>query len=96
VTGIGAEVAQEAAEALGGERSLRDPSAAVEIPELVVDPAVGEQRGRRERKGEVGKGPAERDALRAVEVEERVVEVEEDGAEAGQGLVGAARGHFAR
>src|SRR5262249_37529282 len=37
---IGAEVAQQAAEALGGERSLSDRSAAVEGPELVVDPPV--------------------------------------------------------
>ena len=38
-------------------------------------------------KPDVGERLAERNALRAVEVEKRAVEVEEDGAEPGQGYL---------
>jgi hypothetical protein len=89
-------VAEEPSEALVGECFLRDPAAPILGPQLVVDAAVGEEDGRGEREVEAGEGGPERQALGAVEIEERVVEIEEDGAEAGQGLVRAARGHFAR
>jgi hypothetical protein len=38
-------------------------------------------------KPDVGERLAERDALRAVEVEQRAIEVEEDGAQPGQGYL---------
>jgi hypothetical protein len=69
---------------------------AVTRPELVVDLTVGPECSGGERKTEIGEGASEGGTLCAVEVEEGVVEVEEDGAEPGQGLFRAARGHFAR
>jgi hypothetical protein len=89
-------VSEEPAEALDRERLLRDAPAAVLRPELVVDAPVGKERRGREGEREAGERAPKRRALGAVEVEEGVVEVEEDGAEAGQGLVRAARGHLAR
>ena len=85
--GIPARLAQQPAKALAGERGLRDLAAAVGRPQLRVDPDVGEVRFPGAGKPDVGERLAERDALRAVEVEQRAVEVEEDGAEPGQGYL---------
>ena len=84
---IPARLAQQPAKALAGERGLRDLAAAVGRPQLRVDPDVGEVRFPGAGKPDVGERLAERDALRAVEVEQRAVEVEEDGAEPGQGYL---------
>jgi len=85
--GISARLAQEAAKALAGERGLRDLAATVGRPQRRVDPDVGEVRFPGAGKPDVGERLAERDALRAVEVEQRAVEVEQDGAEPGQGYL---------
>jgi hypothetical protein len=73
------------AEALLRESGLSDLAAAERGPQLVVDALVRRERG-------AGTGQAERverltqgRALGLVEVEQRPVDVEEDGAEAGQG-----------
>jgi hypothetical protein len=75
------DLTEEAAKALARERGLRRLAPAVRRPELVVDPAVrGDGRGRAA-EAEGAQGLAEGRALGPVEVEERPVEVEEDGAE---------------
>ena len=73
--------------ALAGERGLRDLATAVGRPQLGVDPDVGEVRLPGAGKPDVGERRAQRDALGAVEVEQRAVEVEEDGAQPGQGYL---------
>ena len=82
---MAADLPQQAAEALLRERGLRDLAAAEGRPQLVVDALVdGECRaamGQAERLEGLAKGGA----LGLVEVEQRPVDVEEDGAEAGQG-----------
>ena len=94
-TRVPLEMDEELAEALVGQVGLADRPAAVLLPERVVDPPVGGQDAGREREAEVGEGGAEGGPLGAVEVEERVIDVEEDGAEAGQdGLSGG--GYLAR
>jgi hypothetical protein len=82
--GIASDLAEQAAEALAGERGLGDLAAAEGGPEVVVDALVGGDRrgGAAEAEGE--EGFAERGALGLVEIEKGVIDVEEDGAEAGQ------------
>ena len=82
--GIAPDLAEEAAEALASERGLADLAAAEGGPEVVVDPLVGGDRRRRAAEVEGEEGFAERGALGPVEIEERVIDVEEDGAEAVQ------------
>jgi len=82
--GIAPDLAEEAAEALAGERLLADLAAAEGGPEVVVDPLVGGDRRGGAGKAEGEEGLAEGGALGPVEVEEGVVDVEEDGAEAVQ------------
>jgi len=81
---VAPDLAQQPAEALAGERRLRDLAAAECSPEVVVDPLV--RRDRRKGAGEAQRreGSPERPALGLVEIEKRVVDVEEDGAEGGQ------------
>jgi hypothetical protein len=82
--GVAPDLAKEAAEALPGERGLGDLAAAVRRPQVVVDaPEGGERRGRAA-EAERPQGLPERRPLGAVEVQEGVVDVEEDGAEAAQ------------
>jgi hypothetical protein len=79
-----AEGGEQAAEALGGEGLLAGLPPAKGGPQLVVDPPVqgdgragaGEPEGREGRAQGVSLGP--------VEIEERVIDVEEDGAESAQ------------
>jgi hypothetical protein len=89
--GVAPDLAQEAAEALAGERGLADLAAAEGGPEVVVDALVGGDRrgGTGEPEGE--EGFAERGALGLVEIEKRVVDVEEDGAEAVQAATSRGR-----
>jgi hypothetical protein len=82
--GIASDLAEQAAEALAGERGLGDLAAAEGGPEVVVDALVGGDRGGGTGKAEGAERLPERGALGLVEVEERVVDVEEDGAEAVQ------------
>ena len=82
--GIAPDLAEQAAEALAGERGLADLAAAEGGPEVVVDALVGGDRRRRAAEAEGEEGLAERRSLGLVEVEERVIDVEEDGAEGGQ------------
>jgi hypothetical protein len=83
--GKGADLAQQAAEALLRERGLRDLPAAERGPQLVVDALVRRERRAGARQAERFEGLAQGRALGLVEVEQRPVDVEEDGAEAGQG-----------
>ena len=78
---------EEPAEPLPRDVGLAHRPPAVLLPERVVDPPVGEQNARRERQPEVVEGRTQRGPLGAVDVEQRVVEVEKDGVEAGQGKV---------
>jgi hypothetical protein len=82
--GIAADLAEQAAEALAGEGGLADLAAAEGGPEVVVDALVGGDRRRRAAEAEGEEGLAEGPSLGLVEVEERVIDVEEDGAEGGQ------------
>jgi hypothetical protein len=82
--GVASDLAQQPAEPLARERGLRDLAAPVGGPEVVVDPLV-----RGDRRGEAGEpegreGFPEGEALGPVEIEKRVIDVEEDGAERGQ------------
>jgi len=85
--GVAADGEEEAAEAFGGERVLGDLAAAVSGPERVVDPLVRRDRRGRAREAQGREGLAQCEALGPVEVEEGVVDVEENGAEAGQTAV---------
>jgi hypothetical protein len=82
--GVAPDLAEETAEALPGERWLADLAAAEGGPEVVVDALVGGDGGGGAGKAEGEEGFAERGALGLVEIEERVIDVEEDGAEAVQ------------
>lgn len=82
--GVAADLSEQAAEALAGERGLADLAAAEGGPEAVVDPLVGGYRRRRAAEAEGEEGLAERRSLGLVEIEQRVIDVEEDGAEGGQ------------
>jgi len=77
-------VPQQPPEALARERLLRDLAAAERRPQLGVDPLVGGERGGGTGQAEGAEGLAQRRSLGLVEVEQRVVDVEQDGAEAGQ------------
>jgi hypothetical protein len=81
---VAADGAEQAAEALGGEGLLRRLAAAVRGPQLVVDALVGGHCRRRAGEAEGEEGLPEGVALGPVEVEKGVVDVEENGAEAGQ------------
>jgi hypothetical protein len=82
--GVAPDLAEEAAEALAGESGLADLAAAEGGPEVVVDALVGGDRRGGAGMAEGEEGFAERSALGLVEIEERVIDVEEDGAEAVQ------------
>ena len=82
---IAADLPQQAAEALLRERGLSDLAAAERGPQLVVDALVRRVRRARTRQAERVEGLTQGRALGLVEVEQRPVDVEEDGAEAGQG-----------
>jgi hypothetical protein len=82
--GIAPDLAEQAAEALAGEGGLPDLAAAEGRPQVVVDALVGGDRGAGAGEAESEEGLAKGGALGLVEVEERVVDVEEDGAEGGQ------------
>jgi hypothetical protein len=77
-------VLQEPTETLAGEGRLGDLAAAERGPELRVDALVRVDGGRGTRQAEGPKGLLQGDALGLVEVEKGVVDVEQDGAEAGQ------------
>jgi hypothetical protein len=81
---VAPDLPEEAPEALGGEGLLRRLAAPEGGPQLVVDPVVGGERRLRAREAEGREGLPQGAARGAVEVEEGVVDVEEDGAEAGQ------------
>jgi hypothetical protein len=81
---VAAKVLQQAAETLAGEGRLRDLAAPERCPQLRVDALVRGDRGTWAGQPEGREGQLEGRALGLVEVEEGVVDVEEDGAEAGQ------------
>ena len=66
------------------ERGLGDLAAAVGGPQVYIDALVGGDGGAWGAEAEREEGLAQRRPLGPVEVEEGVVDVEEDGAEAGQ------------
>ena len=82
---VAPDLAEEAPEALGGEGLLRRLAAAEGGPQVVVDALVRGDGRRRAAEAEGEEGLPKGAALGPVEVEEGVVDVEEDGAEAGQG-----------
>jgi hypothetical protein len=82
--GVPADLAEQAPEALAGECRLRDLAPAVRRPQVPVDALVGGDGGAGAAEAEREEGLAEGRPLGPVEVQERVVDVEEDGAEAGQ------------
>jgi hypothetical protein len=77
---------QEPAESFALQHGGRDPTALIVEPQPGVDRAIRLQGGRRERQIEPAQRAAQGDALGAVRVEERMVEVEEDGANRQAGL----------
>ena len=79
--GVAPDLAEEAAEALAGERGLGGLAAAIGRPQVVVDAAVRGDGRRGAAQPEGQKRLAEGRPLGPVEVQERAVEVEEDGAE---------------
>jgi hypothetical protein len=81
---VAARLAQQAAEALAGERLLGRLAAAEGGPQLVVDAPVGRDAGRGARQAEGAQGLPQGRALGLLEVEQRVVDVEQDDAQAGQ------------
>jgi hypothetical protein len=83
--GVAPHLPQQAAEALAGEGRLRDLAAPVGGPEVVVDPLVRGDRRRGAGEAEAREGLAERRALRLVEIEKGVIDVEENGLETVQG-----------
>ena len=85
VPGIAPDLAQQASEALAGERGLGDLAPAESRPEVVVDALVGDDRRRGAGEAEREKSLPERRALRPVEIEKGVIDVEENGLETVQG-----------
>ena len=83
--GIAPDLAEQAAEALAGERGLCDLASAESRPEVVVDALVGGDRGRGAGEAEREKSPPERRTLGLVEIEKGVIDVEENGLETVQG-----------
>jgi hypothetical protein len=82
---VGSGLPQQTAEALLRQRGLGDLAAAEGRPQLVVDALVGGERAGGTGQPEREQGLTKCGALGLVEVEQRPVDVEEDGAEAGQG-----------
>jgi hypothetical protein len=82
--GVAPDLAQQPPEALAGESGLRGLAPAEGGPQLVVDPPVRGNRGRGAGEALRREGVPEGRALGPVVVEEGVVDVEEDGAEAVQ------------
>jgi len=83
--GIASDLAQQASEALAGERGLGDLAAPEGRPEVVVDALVGGDRGGGASDAEREESLPEGGALRLVEIEKGVVDVEEYGLETVQG-----------
>ena len=81
---VAPDLAQQAAEALAGEGGLGDLAAAEGRPQLVVDVLVGGDGCGGAAEAERAKRLPQRRALGLVEVEERVIDVEEYGVEAVQ------------
>lgn len=82
---IGPQEVEQTREALHRQYRLGDSSAAVEGPELLVDAAVLAQGGAAQGPAHLGESGAQRGPFGPVEVEQGVIEVEQDGAETGQG-----------
>jgi len=82
---VSPDLHEEPPEALAGEVGLGDLAPAIRCPQRVVDPAVGDVDGPGERQAQRVQCFLERDALGPVVVEKGSIDVEEDGAEAGQG-----------
>jgi len=80
-----AQVGKEEAEALAGQVGLRDLAPPVLLPQDVVEASVLHEDRGREGQPEVRQGCPQGRALGAVEVQERVVEVEKDGSRPSQG-----------
>jgi len=74
------QLVQEQAEPLALQRRRRDLAALIRLPEPLVDVPVRLEDGLRVRQAETPERRLQRDALGAIGIEERVVEVEEDGA----------------
>jgi hypothetical protein len=72
-------VQEQPAEALTLEHAGRDPAALVGDPQLRVDGAIGREDRGRERQVEAPQRVPQGDALGAIRVEERMVEIEEYG-----------------
>jgi hypothetical protein len=83
--GIALDLAQQAPEALARQGGLGDLTPPEGRPEVVVDPLVGGDRRGRAGESEREESLPERRALRLVEVEKGVVDVEENGLETVQG-----------
>ena len=81
---VSVEMAQQQPEALDGQHRRRDLSAPVALPEFVVDGAVRRQDAGRVREALLAQGRRQGQALGPVEVEKRMVGVEEDGSRARQ------------
>ena len=82
--GVAPGLAEEPAEAFPGEGGLGDLASAEGSPQRVVDPPVRGDRGGGAGEAERREGLAEGRSLGPVEIEESVIDVEEDGAEAVQ------------
>jgi hypothetical protein len=87
-----AEVLEELPEALAAQGGGRDLAALVGLPQTFVDLTVGLEDRARIRQAEAAQRAGERNTLRAVRIEQRMVEVEEDGAGRGQGRKATWRG----
>jgi hypothetical protein len=81
---VAPDLAEQAPEALAGEGGLGDLAPPVGRPQVLVDALVGGDGRAGAAEAEGAQGLAEGRTLGPVEVQERVVDVEEDGAEAGQ------------
>lgn len=84
--GIAPHLAEQAAKALAGERGLADLAAAEGGPEVVVDALVGGDRGTGTGEAEGEERFPEGGPFGPVEIEKRVIDVEENGAEAVQAV----------
>jgi hypothetical protein len=83
--GIAPDLAQQASEALAGERGLGDLAAPEGRPEVVVDALIGGDRAGGTGEAERDERLAQRRALGLVEIQKGVVDVEENGLETVQG-----------
>jgi hypothetical protein len=75
---VGAQLSEQAPKALARQDRRADLAPAILLPQLVVDAAIFGQQRAGERELEACQGGFERPPLGAVEVQERVVQVEED------------------